>query len=231
MRRWGPALNPLLEIHRATGDELTEQAVKMVVADAAARVARTGLEVPGDTEIAFVKTWADRLAGHPDDPGLYQSVLARAIADVGLRDAAADRALFAVLTDKARPFEARSAAAMALSRRPGLAADVRSELPDALLDLGRAMAEGYNARPNAEFVEAFRRLEWAFLPVAPSELTRLKELSGTVIAAPQVPPFLKATYDRVHPLVKHVCGQDLRVPPSQWSKIPDPLLAEAGSGA
>ena len=226
VQRFGPGLGALLAIFGATGDAEPELGVKYQTARAIVNVARHGRNVPGDLEQKAVNLFADVLVAHPEYPGWMQGVLAESVAGMQLRDAALARKLMTVLTDASRPFEARAQAAKAIVRLPGAASEVRDQLPDALQDLGAAMATAYNANRSAEFREDFITLEFAFKPVAPGEVGRL---DGAVLTNTNVPGFLQAAYNRVHPLVKHVAGQNLRAAPSTWEPIPADLLTAAGA--
>ena len=228
IKRYGPALGPLLEIFRATGDEEPELAVKYQTAHAVAFIAENGRNVPGKLEFEAANLFADALAGHPEYPGWMQAGLAGAVARLNLREPALALKLMTAVTDESRPFEARTKAAAAVVRLPGVPAEVKQALPGALEELGRAMAQGYNARPSTEYVENFRTLEFVFKPVAPSEVGRLRD---AILTDTSVPSFLQAAYGRLHPLVKHVAGQDLTASPGSWKPIPADLLATAGVDA
>ncbi|NNJ25887.1 hypothetical protein [Alienimonas chondri] len=228
-KRYGPGIAQLLEIYKATGDETPELAVKYQAAQAIAFVAENGRNVPGNLQFEAAKLFASDLAAHPEYPGWMQGGLATATARMNLREASLGTDLMTALTDESRPFEARTRAAAAIVRLPSVPADVKSALPKALEDLGRSMARSYNARPSTEHVENFRTLEFAFKPVAPSEADRLQ--SGAILSGTSVPSELLAAYGRLHPLVKHVAGQDFTTPVSRWTPIPADLLANAGVGA
>ena len=233
LRRFGPAIGPLLTLFETAGEDESalvapELAVRHVAAVMLPLVARTGESVPGDVEQRAAVAFGARLAGHPEDPGWAQSGLAAAVWRMPIRNPDLARPLMTALTDADRPCEARTAAAMALVRLAAVPGDVRNDLPDALLALARDMAVTYNTAPSAESVECFRRLEWSFLPIAPSELQEIQ--GGAILSGTSVPGFLQATYQRVHPLVKHVAGQNLSASPSTWTPIPADLLSGVGAG-
>ncbi|MFH5804603.1 hypothetical protein [Alienimonas sp. DA493] len=226
IRRYGPALGPLLEIYKATGDAEPELAVKYQAAAAIAFVAEYGRNVPGQLQFEAANLFADDLVAHPEYPGWMQGGLAAAVARLNLREPTLLRKLLTVVQDESRPFEARTRAAMALVRLPGAPSDVKSALPGALEELGRAMAKSYNTRPSPEHVENFRTLEFAFKPLAPSEVPRLSNTA--ILTGESVPSELLAAYGRLHPLVKHVANQNLAAPVNRWTPIPADLLANAG---
>ena len=226
VRRFGPGLKALLAIFEGTGDAEPELGVKYQTARALVNVARNGRNVPGDQEQKAVNLFADTLVAHPEYPGWMQGVLAESVAGMQLRGGGLADKLMTVLTDTSRPFEARAQAAKAVVRLPGAAGEVRDALPGALENLGAAMATAFNANRSAEFREDFITLEFAFKPVAPSEVG---QLDGAILTNTNVPGFLQAAYNRVHPLVKHVAGQNLRASPSTWEPIPADLLTAAGA--
>ncbi|QDT15473.1 hypothetical protein [Alienimonas californiensis] len=225
-KRFGPALGPLLEIYKATGDSEPELAVKYQAAAAIAFVAENGRNVPGALQFEAANLFASDLVAHPEYPGWMQGGLATAVARLNLREPELSRKLLVAVQDESRPFEARTRAAAALVRLPGAPSDVKGALPTALENLGRAMAKSYNTRPSAEHVENFRTLEFAFKPIAPSEVPRLG--GGAILSGETVPSELLPAYSRLHPLVKHVAGQNLGAPVNRWTPIPADLLANAG---
>lgn len=232
VRRYGPGVAALLTLFETAGDDPSalvdpEYAVRLAAARALGKVARTGTDVPGDVEQKAAEAFTARLVGHPGDPAWFQAGLADATREIGLRLPELSRRLLTVLEDGNRPCEARAAAAMAIVRLPGVPAEVRSALPAALEVLGKDLATNYNAVPAAEFVGCVRRLEWAFKPMARSELNTLPE--GALLNGTDVPDFLKAAYTRVHPVVKHVAGQNFAEPASQWTPIPADVLAGVGA--
>ncbi len=235
VKRYGPAVGPLLEIYDATGDSGPELAVKYQAATMLAFVAENGRDVPGALKIQAGERFAQDLADHPEYPGWMQGGLAAAVARLGLGGSTVARQLMTAVTDESRPFEARTRTAAALVRLPGVPSDVKDALPAALQNLGAAMARGYNASfsprtgPATEYVENFRTLEFAFKPLARSEKDRL---GGTLLSeADGATPAFPAIYNRIHPLVKHVANQDLSAATSAWTPIPAALLAPLGPDA
>ncbi|MEM9700975.1 MAG: hypothetical protein AAF907_00870 [Planctomycetota bacterium] len=233
-KRFGPAIGPLFEFYQAPGETVPDLAVKYQAAQAIAFIAENGRNVPGSVELQIFKQFGADLEAHPEWPNWMQGGLAAAISRMGLSDGGVARSLFAVVQDESRrdesgPFyEARVRAAAALVRIPGVPAQVKADLPRALEDLGRAMAKDYNEKPDAEFVETFRLLEFCFKPIAASEAAGLP--GSAILTGTEVPASLKAAHQRMHPLVKHVCNQDLTKPASQWTPIPAADLTNAGIG-
>ena len=229
VRRYGPAVVPLLAIYEGTGDDSSalvdpEYAAKLAAARALAKVARTGEGVPGDVEQKAAEAFTARLEGHPEDPWWFQSRLADAVRGIGLRLPVLGRRLLTVVQDADRPCEARAAAAMALVRLPSPPAEVREALPDALVALAADIAENYNAAPSGDFLDCVRRLEFSFKPMSRSEVERIP--GGAVLTGAEVPGFLRAAYNKAHPVVTHVSAQNPAKPAGEWAPIPDPVLAE-----
>jgi len=229
-KRFGPGIAQLLEFYRTAGESQPELAVKYQAAGALAFVAENGRDVPGKVQFDAANLFAADLAAHPEYPGWMQGGLASAVARMNLREPTLARNLLTAVTDESRPYEARTRAAAAIVRLPGVPGDVRDALPGALEDLGRSMALSYNARPAAEYVENFRTLEFAFKPIAPSERNRLQG-RGAILEGDSVAAGFQAAYGRLHPLVKHVANQNLAASPAKWTPIPDALLTNAGVDA
>ena len=233
VRRYGPAVAPLLELYETAGEDPEalvdpEYAVKLAAARALAKVARTGDGVPGDVEQRAAEAFTRRLENYPGDPAWFQAGLADATREIGLRLPVLGRRLLVVLEDGNRPCEARAAAGMAIVRLPGVPAEVRADLPAALEGLARDVAANYNAEPAAEYVACVNRLEWSFKPMARSELATLPE--GAILNGADVPDFLRSAYAAAHPVVKHVAGQNKKAPPAEWTPIPADVLASLGGG-
>ena len=232
VRRYGPAVVPLLELYETAGEDPDslvdpEYAVKLAAARALGKVARTGDAVPGDVEQRAAEAFTTRLENYPGDPGWFQAGLADAVSEIGLRLPALGRRLLVVAEDSGRPCVARAAAAMAIVRLPGVTPEVRSALPDALRALAKDIATNYNAGPAADYVQCVERLEFSFKPTARSELQTLPE--GILLSGTDVPDFLRAAYAAAHPVVKHVAGQDKKAPASRWTPIPADVLANLGA--
>ena len=231
VRRYGPAVVPLLELFETAGEDPSslvdpEYAAKLAAARALGKVARTGADVPGQVEQRAAEAFTAWLVGHPGDPGWFQAGLADAVRETGLRLPALSRQLLTVMQDGGRPCEARAAAAMAVVRLPGVPAEVRTDLPAALEALGKDVAESYNAAPGPEFVHCVRRLAFAFKPMGRGELDAIPP--GALLTGPDVPGFLNSAYNKVRPVVAHVAAQDLEAAPSEWPPVPADILAAFG---
>ena len=225
---YGPAIAPLLEVV-ADGD-MSEpvQGLKTFAVRTIDEILRTTGEVPGDLRLRTGEVLAAALRDHPEAAGWYQSRLAQALPRVGVRDTSPlTSALTAALTDESRPFEARAAAAAALTRIAGVAGPERDRLPAAIRGLAEEMAAAYNAKPTFELRWAFLPLYFSLHPQTPAERNGLP--GSAVLKAASLPGDLASVEQFVTPIVEHVRGQDPRANAAgKFEPIPAGLLAPAG---